>query len=98
MAYFEIRGGLKKLEFERLPGSSDEATRAVVEFVYPLPLAAGQCARTMLGLHNGVERELIGVPEFLGVCGPRSAKPEYLYRLCGAITASQAISPSRNEA
>ena len=71
MAYFEIRGGLKKLEFERLPGSSDEATRAVVEFVYPLPLAAGQCARIMLGLHNGVERELIGVPEFLGVCGPQ---------------------------
>src|SRR5690349_6721987 len=65
MAYFEIRGGLKRLEFERLPVSSGEATCAVVEFVYEVPLPTGQSARITLGRHNGVVRELVGVPELV---------------------------------
>jgi hypothetical protein len=86
MAYFEIRGGLKRLEFERSSVSSDEATCAVVEFVYEVPLATGQWARITLGRHNGVVRQLVGVPELVSIPDTKARKPEYLYRLRGTIT------------
>lgn len=83
---FEIRAGLKKLEFERLPTSSDEATRAVVEFVRETPWPSGQRARIALGRHNGVLRELVGIPELVGTHDSRGPGRQYLYRLLGAIT------------
>jgi hypothetical protein len=88
MAYFEIRGGLKKLEFEHLAGSGGEATVAVVEFVYELPLAADQWARITLGRHNGVLRELVGLPQLVAV-DTTKGQGEYLYRLRGAVTAAR---------
>jgi len=87
MAYFEIRGGLKKLEFEHPSGSDGEATGAVVEFVYESPLAVGQWARITLGRHNGVLRELVGIPELVAVDNAKG-RAEYLYRLRGAVAAA----------
>jgi hypothetical protein len=92
MACLEIRAGLKKLEFERLPTSSDEATRAVVEFVREVPWPCGQSARVALGRHNGVLRELVGIPELVGTEDTQNSRGpgrQYLYRLRGAITAAK---------
>jgi hypothetical protein len=86
MVYFEVREGLRKLEFERSPGAEQEAAYAVVEFVHEALLPPGQWARISLGRHNGVVRELAGVPELVEI-QPRKAN-EYLYRLRGAITSA----------
>jgi hypothetical protein len=84
MVHFEVRGGLRKLEFQGSPGSGHEAEYAVVEFVHVAPLPAGQSARITLGRHNGVVRELVGIPELVQL--NRTNANEYLYRLRGAIT------------
>jgi len=83
MGYFEVRGGLRKLEFERSPGLEQEAQYAVVEFVHDALIPPGQVARISLGMRNGVVRELAGVPELVKT-RHRQAN-EYLYRLRGAI-------------
>ena len=88
MAYFEIRSGLKKLEFEPLAEADIEARCAVVEFVYDGPLAAGQWARLALGRQNGLMRELVGVPELVSVQNTSTDQREYRYRLRGAIRAA----------
>jgi hypothetical protein len=86
---FEIRTGLKKLEFDRLPGSTDdEATHAMVEFVREIPLPSGYQARIALGRHNGVVRELVGVPELVDIHDAQAPRRQYLYRLRGTITAA----------
>ena len=89
MAYFEILRGLKKLEFERLPAPNDDAACAVVEFVYDVPLPPDQWARIALGRHNGVLRELVGIPELVASHNTKTSKPEYLYRLRGPIAAGR---------
>lgn len=86
MVYFEVRGGLRKLEFERSPGSQQEAAYAVVEFVHEDLLPPGLAARVALGRHNGIVRELVGIPELVRINQTRGN--EYLYRLRGAITAA----------
>src|SRR5690242_2700307 len=84
MAYFEVRSGLRKLEFDHWPASEHDAVSATVEFVHETLLPPKQPARVTLGRHNGVVRELVGIPELIKV---NQAKPtEYLYRLHGAIT------------
>jgi hypothetical protein len=85
MVYFEVRGGLRKLEFERAAGSH-EAAYAAIEFVHETLLPSGQRARIGLGMHNGVVREVVGIPEL--VKDNRTKANEYLYRLRGAITAA----------
>jgi hypothetical protein len=87
MAYFEVRGGLRKLEFERSPESDCEAAYAAVEFVHETLLPPGQSARIALGRHNGVVRELVGIPELVKVNHAKAN--EYLYRLRGAMTAAR---------
>lgn len=84
MAHFEVRGGLRKLEFERSPASAQEAQYAVVEFVHDALLPPGQSARVVLGRHNGVVRELTGIPEL--VQRNHTKANEYLYRLRGVIS------------
>ena len=87
MVYFEVRGGLRKLEFEHSPKPDQEASYAVVEFVHDALLPPGQTARVPLGRHNGVVRELAGIPELVTTSPTKAGK--YLYRLRGPITAAR---------
>jgi hypothetical protein len=88
MPILTIRQGLRRLEFVPTSPGQNAATRAfthvIVEFAASSRLAADQRVNIALGIHNGIERVLEGLPSLLGETGP-AHPPEFLYRLEGDV-------------
>ena len=86
MTVIEVRTGLRRLDFGRSdPDGGDSAKKhVIVEFARETELARNQVVRIHLGLRNGIERVLEGLPTL--VAAPATAKSrEFLYRLEGDV-------------
>jgi hypothetical protein len=87
MSPIEIRSGLRKLDFAPLPLQADTAgaVRVSVEFVRVAPLAPNDVVRVVLGVCDGILRELVGQPELVATRELGEGKGEYCYRIEGAV-------------
>ena len=67
MAIIEIRTGLRRLDFTRKTEvrADEAATHVVVEFEVKGQLARDQLVVINLGLHDGIARELMGLPKLV---------------------------------
>lgn len=86
MSVITIRRGLRKLEFAAAtqPAAGRRRTHVVVDFVMPESLEPGQVVIINLGLRNGYERRLEGIPALVDEIGSESSH-EFLYRLEGDV-------------
>jgi hypothetical protein len=82
MTPLNIRAGLRKLEFTAMDGDTENKTRVVVEFAREAELARDQVVRINLGIRDGIERTLEGLPQRLKTT-PKLH--EFVYRLEGEI-------------
>jgi hypothetical protein len=85
MTTITVRRGLRRLEFLPAPNSQGRTvTHVVVEFAHDVPLNEGQVIRVDLGIREGNERALEGVPKLV-----RSRKAlegdQYVYRIEGDV-------------
>jgi hypothetical protein len=82
---FEIRKGLRKLDFARIEdaASREPATRVRVEFEVATQFMEGQLVTINLGRRNGVIRELKGRPVL--VMKSPVQPSAFLYRLEGDV-------------
>jgi hypothetical protein len=85
MSITEIRKGLRKLDFIRKEDAdpSSRETHVVVEFEVSTQLAKDQLVLINLGLRDGINRELMGLPKLVN--STRGAPPSYTYRLEGDV-------------
>lgn len=86
MAVITIRSGLRRLDFKSPEATTGGAgqTHVVVEFAQSGRLAHDQVVRINLGLRNGNERVLEGLPTLLPT-PKKHASPEFVYRLEGDV-------------
>jgi hypothetical protein len=86
MTVMTIRAGLRRLEFKSGAPSGVAAgkTHVIVEFAQSGRLTRDQAVRIHLGLHNGVERVLEGLPTLV-TNQAKDAPREFVYRLEGEV-------------
>ena len=75
-----IRRGLRRLEFSPPDPKQSGLTHVIVEFAQSEPLAQDQPVRIPLGVREGIERTLEGLPQALS-----SARAGRVYRLEGDV-------------
>jgi hypothetical protein len=83
MAEVEVRKGLRKLAFEKRSSGDESRRYVVVHFVVAEPLQSGQVASINLGVHDGAERVLRGIPRLLEM--KESKVRDYVYCLEGEV-------------
>ena len=85
MTTITVRRGLRRLEFLRAPNRDGHTmTHVVVEFAHDVALEKGQVIRINLGVREGVERALEGVPKPIRPAGALEGEP-FVYRLEGDV-------------
>jgi hypothetical protein len=86
MTVITIRAGLRRLEFKSGDpgGAASGRTHVIVEFAQPGRLARDQAVRIHLGLHDGVERVLEGLPTLV-TNKTEGAAREFVYRIEGEV-------------
>lgn len=82
-----IRRGLRRLDFvpPRAGARGGQSTHVVVEFAREDKLAHDQVVAINLGLRDGVQRILNGLPRLVDTKKMDAKKAEYIYRLEGDV-------------